>query len=58
MINPLIARSFAFPLPVSTLLAANPFPRETADHHGAALYFQQIGTEKVSVLAPEKPGPG
>jgi hypothetical protein len=58
MIHSLLARSFALLLPVSTLLAANPFPGEKTDHHGAALYYLQIGTERVSVLAPEKPGPG
>ena len=46
MIHSLLARSFALLLPVSTLLAANPFPGEKTDHHGAALYSLQIGTER------------
>ncbi|NBV84920.1 MAG: hypothetical protein EBS01_01350, partial [Verrucomicrobia bacterium] len=50
-----------FALLISTLgslRAASPFPGEKGDHHGAALYSFDLGSDKVSVLVPSQPLPG
>ena len=44
--------------PSAHLHAIDPFPGEKMQHHGAALYSFEVASGKISVLVPEKPGPG